>query len=133
MLYISMEFFGVDKQIIFQRLSTPFFYLLPNEIVGMIWFLCVGLRPIFSVYLHLIFSVVMTPTGTALIHATFSLLLQRNASLLPFLGRQTQKFGRLQTQKKPVFINGPYAMTKLQIVGGGVQKNRRANVGAEAL
>ena len=75
----------------------------------------------------------MTPTGTALIHATFSLLLQRNASLLPFLGRQTQKFGRLQTQKKPVFINGPYAMTKLQIVGGGVQKNCRANVGAEAL
>ena len=35
MLYISMEFFGVDKQIIFQRLSTPFLYLLPNKIVGM--------------------------------------------------------------------------------------------------
>ena len=95
MLYISMEFFGVDKRIFFYRLSTPFFHLLPNKIVGMTWFLCVGLRPIFGVYLHLIFSVVMTPTGTALIHATFSLLCQRNASLLPFLGRQTQKFGRL--------------------------------------
>ena len=95
MLYISMEFFGVDKRIIFSRLSTPFFHLLLNDIVGMKWFLCVGLRSILGVYLHLIFSDVMSPTGTALIHSTFSLLCQRNASLLPFLGRQTQKFGRL--------------------------------------